>query len=72
MLVPVRDHSHETMIETVRANSAGDAGPEPEPFDPRVFEELMPTQMGNMEMDGMTFQFVGDHIDLTGDDYMTD
>ena len=71
----MRDHSHETLIEVVRAKSGEVV--EPEPFNPRVFEELFGIgEVMEMDMDYMNYmevQLAGeeqpfDTIDLTGED----
>ncbi|KAF9793090.1 hypothetical protein BJ322DRAFT_1103526 [Thelephora terrestris] len=70
--VPVRDHSHETLIEAVRAKSGEDA--EPESFNPRVFEEFFGMgEVVGMDVEDTDSQSAGDEqpyesIDLTGDD----
>jgi hypothetical protein len=67
----VRDHSHETLIEAVHAESGEDA--EPELFNPRVFEEFFGMgEVVGMDVEDMDSQSAGDKqlyesIDLTGD-----
>lgn len=77
--MPVREHSHETLIEAVLANSG--EREDPGPFNPRVFEEFLRKREVE-EMEGRGFMFPRheelfvpleneepfDTIDLTGDD----
>ena len=68
----MRDHSHEALIDAVRAKSG--EGREPEPLGPRVFAEFFGEEEEEvMEAEDMDIQFAEDEqpiesIDLTGDD----
>ena len=69
---PVRDHTHETLIDTVIANSGERV--DPEPFNPQVFEEFLRKRGVGMVERGFLFMheqpFPMDERSFAGNEYL--